>query len=207
VTDAHATDGHGEVVLVRHGETEWSRTGRHTGRTDIPLTAEGRREAEAVGPALAGRRFALVVSSPSSRAVETCRLAGFGTGAERWPELAEWDYGAYEGQTMAEIQANRPGWVLWGDGAPGGETAALVGARADRVLARLRAVAGDALVFAHGHVLRVLAARWLELPPEQGRLFVLDPGTVSTLGYEHDSPAIRLWNERPPATRRASARD
>ncbi len=191
-----------EIVLVRHGETEWSRAGRHTGVTDVPLTARGRREAEAVGNALSGSRFARIVVSPSRRAADTCRLAGLGTAAETLPELAEWDYGDYEGLTTAEIRATRPGWTLWRDGVPGGETIAQVGARADLVLAHLRVGTGPVAVFAHGHVLRVLAARWLGLPPSAGRLFALDPGTISILGHEHETAALRLWNEPPPAPAR-----
>jgi len=185
-----------EVVLVRHGETEWSRSGRHTGRTDIPLTDHGRREAEAVGAELRGRHFALVATSPLARAAETSRLAGFGNVAEPWPELVEWDYGRYEGLTTAEIRVARPGWTLWRDGVPDGETIDEIGARADGVIARLRAVDGEVAVFAHGHFLRVLAARWLDLPPADGQLFALDPATISTLGYEHETPVIRLWNDR-----------
>jgi broad specificity phosphatase PhoE len=186
-----------EVVLVRHGETGWSRAGRHTGRTDLPLDDEGRREAEAIGAALRGRRFSLVAASPARRAVETCRLAGFGERAETWPELAEWDYGGYEGLTTAEIRAARPGWTIWDGGVPDGETIAEVAARADRALARVRAQPGAVALFAHGHLLRVLAARWLGLAPVDGRLFVLDSGTIGVLGHEHETPAIRLWNERP----------
>lgn len=184
-----------ELVLVRHGETEWSRTGRHTGRTDVPLTSTGRAEAEAVGAQLAGRHFVRVLTSPASRAVETSRLAGFGDEAEARPELAEWDYGDYEGRTTPEIRAERPGWWLWRDGVPGGETVDEVGARADRVLADLASVAGAVLVFGHGHALRVLTARWLDLAPPDGRLFALDPATVSELGHEHEQRVIRHWNE------------
>ncbi|HUK95676.1 MAG TPA: histidine phosphatase family protein [Gaiellaceae bacterium] len=190
-----ATGAH-EVVLVRHGETEWSREGRHTGRTDIPLTEAGRQEAQAVGAALARHRFALVLTSPLARAAETCRLAGLGDAAEERDDLREWDYGAYEGRTTDEIRAERPGWSLWADGAPDGETAAEVGERADRVIAELRSVGGDVAVFAHGHLLRVVAARWLGLEPDAGRLFALDPATISILGYEREAPVIRLWNER-----------
>jgi len=184
-----------ELVLVRHGETEWSRTGRHTGRTDVPLTAHGRREAEAVGTRLAGRQFDRILTSPVSRATETCRLAGFGAQAEAWPDLLEWDYGADEGRTTPEIRTERPGWTLWRDGVVGGETVEEVGARADHVLARLEAVDGMVLVFAHGHFLRVLAARWLGLDPSAGRLLALDPATVSDLGTEHEQRVIRRWNE------------
>jgi probable phosphoglycerate mutase len=184
-----------EVVLVRHGETEWSRSGRHTGRTDLPLTDAGRREAKALRRPLAERRFAIVLTSPLTRAVETCRLAGLGAGAERRDDLMEWDYRRYEGRTQAEIRAEAPGWDLWRDGCPGGESAADVGRRADRVLAELRAADGDAAVFAHGHLLRVLAARWLGLSPEAGRIFALGTATLSVLGSEHDARAVQLWNQ------------
>jgi broad specificity phosphatase PhoE len=183
-----------EVVLVRHGETEWSSTGRHTGRTDVALTPKGRQQARSVGAQLAGRRFARVLTSPALRAAETCRLAGFGDRAERRDELLEWDYGAYEGRTTAEIRTERPGWTLWRDGVPGGETVAEVGARADRLLAELEAVTGPVLVFGHGHLLRVVTVRWLELDPGSGRLLALDPATISVLGYEHEQHVIRRWN-------------
>jgi probable phosphoglycerate mutase len=183
------------VVLVRHGETEWSRSGRHTGHTEIPLTEHGREQAEAVGAALRSRDFALVLTSPLGRALETCRIAGFGDQAEQRDDLMEWDYGAYEGRTTAEIRKQRPSWTLWRDGVPEGETIEQVAARVDRVLEEVRGLGGDALLFAHGHVLRVLAARWLELEPDQGRLFALDPATISTLGYERETPVLSLWNE------------
>jgi broad specificity phosphatase PhoE len=185
-----------EVVLVRHGETEWSREGKHTGRTDIPLTEQGRRQAQAVGAALHERRFALVLTSPLARALETCRLAGFGDVAEQRDELREWDYGAYEGRMTIEIRRERPGWTLWRDSVPEGETIDEVAARVDRVIDELRAVQGDALLFAHGHVLRVLAARWLGLEPQNGALFALDPASISALGHERETPVIRLWNQR-----------
>jgi broad specificity phosphatase PhoE len=185
-----------EVVLIRHGETEWTRSGKHTGHTDIPLTDNGRREAEAVGCALRGRGFALVLTSPLQRAAETCRLAGLGDGAVRLDELKEWDYGAYEGRTTKDIRKERPGWTLWRDGVPDGEMPPEVGARVDQVIAEARSAAGDVAVFAHGHVLRVLTARWLGLEPEAGRLFALDPATISVLGHERETPVIRLWNER-----------
>ena len=185
-----------EIVLVRHGETEWSRDGRHTGRTDVPLTEPGRREAEALGGALGAWRFGLVLSSPLIRASETCRLAGLGEVAIPSDDLLEWDYGAYEGRRTKEIREERPDWTLWRDGVPSGETAADVGARADRVVARLREAGGDAAVFAHGHVLRVLAARWLGLEPELGRLVALETATLSVLGYERETAVIRLWNRR-----------
>jgi probable phosphoglycerate mutase len=187
-----------EVVLVRHGETEWSRDGKHTGRTDIPLTERGRQEAQAVGAELRGRRFALVLTSPLSRAAETCRLAGLGELAQQRKELMEWDYGAFEGRKTIDIRKKRPGWTLWRDGVPEGETIAQVQARVDRVIAELRSVAGDAAVFAHGHLLRVLAARWLGLEPAAGRLFALDPATISILGYERETPVIRMWNQKVP---------
>jgi broad specificity phosphatase PhoE len=187
-----------EVVLVRHGETEWSRAGKHTGRTDIPLTDRGRKEAQAVGAELRGRRFASVLTSPLARAFETCRLAGFGELTELREELMEWDYGAYEGRKTTEIRKDHPGWTLWRDGVPEGETIAQVEARVDRVIAELRAVAGDAVVFAQGHVLRVLAARWLGLEPAAGRLFALDAATISILGFERETPVIRMWNRSVP---------
>jgi broad specificity phosphatase PhoE len=184
-----------EVVLVRHGETEWSRSGKHTGLTDIPLTERGRIQAGAVGAALSAREFARGLTSPLARAAETCRLAGFDDRAERRDELMEWDYGAYEGRTTPEIREERPGWSLWRDGVPGGETSEEVGARVDRLLAEARSAPGDVLLFAHGHLLRVLAARWLGLEPAEGRLFALDAATLSTLGYERETSVIRLWNE------------
>lgn len=182
-----------QVVLVRHGDTEWSRNGRHTGLTDIPLTEEGRRHARLAGERLRGLRFALVLTSPLQRAVETCRLAGF-DGAVR-QDLREWDYGEYEGRRTVDIRKERPGWSLWRDGVPGGETLDQVAHRADRVVEEVGAVEGDVAVFAHGHVLRVLATRWLGLNPRQGCLFALDPATISILGYERETPVIRLWNE------------
>jgi broad specificity phosphatase PhoE len=182
------------VVLVRHGDTEWSVAGRHTGRTDVPLTQQGREEAARVGRALRGRRFVRVLVSPLSRARETAKLAGLGEVAELRDDLAEWDYGADEGRTTAEIRAGRPGWTIWDDGVTGGETAEEVGARADRVIAEVRTIDGDVVLFAHGHVLRVLAARWLGLEARAGALFVLDPATISALGYERERAVIRSWN-------------
>ena len=183
-----------EVVLVRHGETEWSRAGKHTGRTDVPLTDLGRDQARAAGEALRNRDFALVLTSPLSRAAETCRIAGFGDQAEKRDELMEWDYGAYEGRTTPEIRESEPGWLLWSSGVPGGETVGEVGLRAEAIIADVRAAGGDALLFAHGHVLRVLTACWLGLAPDAGRLFALDPATLSTLGYEHETAVLRVWN-------------
>jgi probable phosphoglycerate mutase len=188
-----------ELVLVRHGQTEWSRTGRHTGRTDVPLSDEGRRLASRLAASLAGRRFARVLTSPLSRAADTCRLAGLGDRAEAREELVEWDYGEYEGLTTPAIRERRPGWSLWRDGAPGGESPAQVGARADRLLAELRGLPGDAALFAHGHVLRVIAARWLELAPRDGALLALSTATVSVLGWERETAVLRLWNA-PPGT-------
>jgi probable phosphoglycerate mutase len=187
-----------EIVLIRHGETEWSRDGRHTGRTDIPLTDTGRRQAELVGEWLAGRTFARVLSSPLGRALETCRLAGLGDRAEPREELLEWDYGEYEGVTTAQIRERRPDWYLWRDGCPGGESAADVGRRVDGLVAELRQADGDAAVFSHGHVLRVLTARWLELDPEKGALFALATATLSALGWERETAVIRVWNARGP---------
>ncbi|HEU5065597.1 MAG TPA: histidine phosphatase family protein [Gaiellaceae bacterium] len=189
-----STEAH-EIVLVRHGETEWSRAGKHTGRTDVPLTEGGRKQAQMVGAALRSRGFAAVWTSPLSRALETCRLAGFGDVAVPKEELVEWDYGEYEGRTTLEIRRERPGWTLWRDGVPGGESVDEVGARVDRALVEGASVGGDVLVFAHGHVLRVFAARWLGLEPTGGRLFALDPGTLSVLGYERETRVVRLWNQ------------
>jgi broad specificity phosphatase PhoE len=185
------------VVLVRHGETEWSLSGRHTGTTDIPLTTEGRRQAEALGPRLSAWRFALVLTSPLQRARETCRLAGYGQQAQVRPDLVEWNYGRYEGLTSNQIKELNPGWSLWRDGGPNGEQAADVGRRADRVIAEVRRIDGDVLLFAHGHVLRVLASRWLGEPAEGGRHYALETAALSVLGYEHEDPVIRRWNQPP----------
>ena len=184
------------ITLVRHGETEWSRSGRHTGRTDVPLTDAGRRQAEQVGTKLAGQRFSLVLTSPLSRAEETRRLAGVSDG-QRCEDLREWDYGDYEGRTTKEIRAERPDWLLWRDGCPGGEQPEDVGRRADRVIAVLRDAPGDAIVFAHGHILRVLAARWVDLAPAGGSRLALDPASISVLGHEREISVISLWNEEP----------
>jgi broad specificity phosphatase PhoE len=184
-----------EVLLVRHGETEWSAALKHTGSTDVPLTDAGRRQAQRLAAALAGRDFARVMTSPLSRAVETCRLAGLGEHAEVREDLREWNYGEYEGATTAEIRAERPDWRLWRDGCPGGESPAEVGARADRVVAELRELDGDAAVVGHGHMLRVLAARWLDLPPARGASLALSTGALSALGWERENAAIWLWNQ------------
>jgi probable phosphoglycerate mutase len=183
-----------EIVLARHGETEWSRDGRHTGHTDIPLTDTGRRQAELLRPALAQHEFAKVLSSPLSRALETCRLAGLGDAVETTGDLLEWDYGDYEGITTPEIHQTRPDWNLWRDGCPGGEQPEQVGARADRVIAAIEGADGDVALFAHGHILRVVAARWLGLGPEHGALLALGTGTLSALGYERTTRVIRRWN-------------
>lgn len=187
-----------EIWLVRHGETEWSRSGKHTGRTDIPLTQAGEEAARNIASRLQGLSFAAVWSSPSRRAFDTCTLCGFSADAVKKDDLAEWDYGAYEGVTTKEIVAQRPGWQLFRDGCPSGEMASDVAKRADRIVGELRAVTGNVLVFSSSHFLRVLAARWLGLPPEGGALFVLDTASISVLGYEHDltEPVIRRWNQR-----------
>jgi broad specificity phosphatase PhoE len=197
--------GMGELIVLRHGETEWSASGRHTGRTDVPLTADGEAAAAALAPVLARRQISATFCSPAARAVRTAQLAGL-QNVKLDPDLWEWDYGGYEGLTTAQIQQERPGWYLWldgvtpGDAAHPGETLAQVGARTDAVLARARPLLpeGDVALVAHGHVLRVLAARWLELDPGSGRLFLLDTGTFSTLGAEHEHRVITSWNV-PPA--------
>jgi broad specificity phosphatase PhoE len=183
-----------EVVLVRHGETEWSRDGRHTGRSDVPLTEVGRRQAERLRGVLGEWRFDRVLSSPLSRALDTCRLAGFGERAELSDALLEWDYGEYEGLTTPQIREMRPGWNLWRDGCPGGESTADVGARVDSIVGELQGSEGDVALFAHGHVLRVLAARWVELAPEAAARFWLATATISVLGFERETAAIRRWN-------------
>lgn len=202
----------GDLILLRHGQTEWSATGRHTGRTNVPLTKRGVADAEALAPMLAplldSGRIAAVLTSPASRAVETAELAGLIDGvpaAKQDPDLWEWDYGGYEGMTTTEIRRLHPGWNLWRDGIIGGdaahpgETVEEVGARADRVLARASVFfgEGDVALVAHGHVLRVLTARWLELPAADGRLFRLDTGTMSMLGTEHGDHVIATWNVPP----------
>ena len=184
----------GELVLARHGETEWSLSGRHTGNTDLPLTDRGRSRASALRPLLANRSFAFVLTSPLRRAVETCELAGLGDRAQVRDDLREWDYGEYEGLTTAEIHERRSDWSLWRDGCPGGEVAADVGERSDRIVAEVRSAEGDAIAFGHGHMLRVLAARWLNRPPEDGGLLALATGALCVLGYEHDLPVIVQWN-------------
>jgi len=196
----------GDLILLRHGQTEWSRSGRHTGRTDIPLTERGEAAAAALAAPLARRRIVAVFTSPAQRAARTAELAGL-TDTKTDPDLWEWDYGGYEGRTTDDIRKERPGWYLWRDGViPGdadhpGETIAQVGARADAVLARVKPLLpepdGDVALVAHGHILRVLTARWLGLDPVDGRLFMLDTGTISTLGTEHGEPVIATWNVPP----------
>jgi broad specificity phosphatase PhoE len=186
------------LYLGRHGETAWTLSGQHTGRTDLPLTENGERQARALGQRLQRVSFAKVLTSPSQRAVRTCEFAGFGAVAETDPDLAEWDYGEYEGRRTSEILAERPGWRLFRDGAPGGETFEQVGARADRVLARIRSIGGNVLVVSSAHFSRVVAARWLGLPITAGRYFYLNTASLSILGYEHDNldePLVRLWND------------
>jgi broad specificity phosphatase PhoE len=187
-----------QVVLVRHGETEWSRDGRHTGKSDIPLTDVGRAQARHLAPELRQWDFALILTSPLQRAEETCRLAGYGDQAQVRPDLEEWDYGSYDGKTSKEIKATAPDWSLWRDGGPGGEAPADVGRRADRVIDEVRHTDGNVLIFAHGHVLRVLTARWLGQPPGSGCHYALETAAVSVLGYEHDDAVIRRWNLPPP---------
>lgn len=179
---------------MRHGETQWSLNGQHTGVSDIPLTENGRMAARLLKPVLSGESFALVLTSPLQRARETCELAGLGEAALIEPDLVEWRYGEYEGLTSKQIQLTRPGWSVFRDGCPGGETPEEVGARADRVLAKIRAAAGNVALFAHGHFFRVLAARWIDLPASYGEHFLLDTATLNVLGYYGDSPALKIWN-------------
>ncbi|MCE2880868.1 MAG: histidine phosphatase family protein [Planctomycetaceae bacterium] len=184
------------IYLVRHGETEWSQSGRHTSRTDLPLTAEGERRIESIAATLAAHPFSLVLSSPLRRAVRTCELAGLRGRAELDADLVEWNYGDYEGLTTAEIREQRPAWNLFHDGAPGGESAEEVGARVARAIGRIVDAEGDVAVFAHGHVLRVLGALWVGHAPEDAERLALDTGSVSILGYEREARVIRLWNGR-----------
>lgn len=184
-----------EIWLIRHGETEWSRSGAHTGRTDIPLTENGRKQAAGIGKYLAGRRFGIVLSSPLRRARETCELAGLAM-AEETADLKEWDYGDYEGRTTTEIRRERPDWSLWEDGVPNGESIDQVGARADCVIERLLPLEADVALFAHGHILRILAARWLGRPPADGRQLALGTASLSTLGFERETRVVLLWNFR-----------
>lgn len=191
------------LYLARHGETVWSLSGQHTGLTDLPLTEHGERNARQLGERLRGLRFAKIFTSPLQRAARTCELAGFGAVAEMDPDLVEWNYGEYEGLRSAEILAKRPGWLIFRDGCPGGESPEQIAARADRVVKRVRTVGDDVLVFSSGHFLRILAARWLGLEPMAGKYVLLGTTSLSTLSYEHElsQPAIQLWND----TRHVSA--
>ncbi len=184
-----------ELSLVRHGETEWTVTGQHTGRTDIPLTALGRRQAAALGRRLAGRAFALILVSPLTRALETCRIAGYADVAKPTDDLLEWDYGAYEGRTTPEIRTQVPGWTIWTGNPSDGETLEQVARRASNVIEQAAAAGGDVALFAHAHVLRVLAACWLGLPPDAGRLMALGTASLSVLGYERETRVIKTWNQ------------
>jgi broad specificity phosphatase PhoE len=183
-----------DVFAIRHGETAWSLSGQHTGITDIPLTDNGRRLAERMRPVLARNAFALVLVSPMQRARETCALAGLGAAAVVDADLMEWNYGEYEGLTPAQIEHRAPGWIIFRDGCPGGEASEEVGARVDRVIARARAAGGDVALFSHGHMLRVLVARWIGAPAAAGQHFLLDTGSLCTLGHYRDIPAVRVWN-------------
>jgi probable phosphoglycerate mutase len=187
----------GELVVVRHGETEWSRDAKHTGRTDLPLLPEGEAAAAMLAPLLATRAFALVLTSPLQRATRTAALAGF-PDAVADSDLLEWDYGEYEGTRTVDVRETDPDWSIWDTEVRAGEQPEQVGERVDRVIARARAVEGDVLAFAHAHVLRILSARWIELAPDGGRHLVLQPTTVSVLGWERETPAIRQWNVPPP---------
>jgi probable phosphoglycerate mutase len=183
-----------KVYLLRHGETEWSLNGRHTGVTDIPLTENGRIAARLLKPILAKVTFTLVLTSPLQRARETCELAGLGQFANVEPDLIEWNYGEYEGLTTEQIRSTRPGWSVFRDGCPGGESPEQVGARADRVITKVRIAAGNVSLFGHGHFTRVLAARWINLSANYGENFLLDTATLNVLGYYRESPAFMIWN-------------
>ena len=186
---------HHRIWLVRHGETEWSKSGQHTGRTDIPLTATGEQQGKALGRHLAGRQFALVLTSPLGRARETCRLAGFSGGVQVTDDLLEWNYGIYEGRTTAAVRAEQPGWSIWTTTVAEGETVEQVGERARRVIERADAVAGDVALFAHAHILRILAACWMGLPPIHGRNLTLSTASISVLGYERETRVLQIWNQ------------
>lgn len=183
------------VVLVRHGQTAWTAEGRHTGRTDLPLTEDGERQGKALGEMLFGYQFGLVLTSPLARAQRTSELAGFGSDAEVEPDLMEWDYGDYEGRTTADVRNESPGWSVWTHPIPGGESLSELAARADRVIGTIRESEGDVLLFGHGHALRVLAVRWLSLEPKTASGFVLETAALGILGWERDHPAILRWNE------------
>ncbi|CAM8658483.1 phoE Broad specificity phosphatase PhoE and related phosphatases [Acidimicrobiia bacterium] len=187
---------HPLLYVVRHGATEWSRSGQHTGRTDLPLLPEGEEQARATGALLANIDFSLVLCSPMQRARRTCELAGLLDRAVTDNDLQEWDYGDYEGVTTPTIRETVPGWTVWSGICPNGETIEQVSNRADRVIERVRNESGNVIVFAHGHILRVLTARWCELDPVEGQRFILDPATLSILGWERETPAVRQWNSR-----------
>ena len=187
---------HPLLYVVRHGATEWSRSGQHTGRTDLPLLPEGEEQARATGSLLANIDFSLVLCSPLQRAQRTCELAGLLDRAVIDTDLQEWDYGDYEGVTTTTIRESVPGWTVWSGTCPNGETIEQVSKRADRVIERVRNESGNTIVFAHGHILRVLTARWCELDPVEGQRFILDPATLSILGWERETPAVRQWNSR-----------
>ncbi len=193
-SSANRLDEDATIWLIRHGETEWSAAKRHTGRTDIALTPAGERQAAALKRSLAGRRFELVLCSPLRRASETCRLAGYGQTAEVTDDLLEWDYGVYEGRTTQEMRLEQPGWSIWTASVAKGESVEQVGHRAQRVIQRALAAGGDVALFAHAHILRVMAARWLVLPPDAGRLFALRTASISVLGFERETRVISLWN-------------
>lgn len=193
-SSANRLDEDATIWLIRHGETEWSAAKRHTGRTDIALTPAGERQAAALKRSLAGRRFGLVLCSPLRRASETCRLAGYGQTAEVTDDLLEWDYGVYEGRTTQEMRLEQPGWSIWTASVAKGESVEQVGHRAQRVIQRALAAGGDVALFAHAHILRVMAASWLGLPPDAGRLFALRTASISVLGFERETRVISLWN-------------
>lgn len=186
-----------KIWLFRHGETEWSKSGQHTGRSDIPLTDAGREQARALARRLEGRPFAKVLSSPLSRAMETCELAGYGDQVETTDDLLEWDYGAYDGRRTVDIQKERPGWLIWNDGVLEGESVEQVGARAQRLIDRVSQIDGDVALFSHGHMLRILGATWVGLPPVRGQLLALGTAGLSVLGYEHNYRVLHFWNEDP----------
>lgn len=188
-----------QIWLIRHGETEWTLGGQHTGRTDIPLTPVGRRQAEALGRHLAARSFALVLTSPLGRVRETCRLAGYGSLAQITDDLREWDYGLYEGRTTAAIRAVEPGWSVWTSPIPGGESIEEVGGRARRIIDRALVAGGEVALFGHGHILRILAACWIGRPPVDGRLLALGPASISVLGWERETQLIQQWNVAWPS--------
>ncbi|NOY24999.1 MAG: histidine phosphatase family protein [Oligoflexia bacterium] len=199
-----------QVWLVRHGQTTWSASGQHTGRTDIPLTPIGMHQARSLGPRLAASTFALVLTSPLVRAQETCRLAGQLGAAQVEGDLAEWDYGVFDGRTTAEIRRERPGWTVWDGPLPDGETVDHVGVRADRIIDRVRAAQGNVLLFGHAHMLRILAARWVGLSPRHGQRLGLDTASISVLGFEHELGVIHTWNQTwnqtvPPSTEPSSS--